>query len=319
VTSLALAKALAREREVSVLSALGATRRQVATQLLVESVLLAVIAGIAGSAVAVLGTPALAGFIPPGVPRVSNVRVDGPVLLFALAISIAAGLVAGLTPAAWAFRGSFQDVLRRSRGTAVPVRQRTFAALLIAQVSVTFVLLVGAILVSRSYVALLQVDVGYDPQNVLTLSTRLWGRPYGDPVHAQEYYRRVLERVRAVPGVQEAAFTSAIPMDTPTRWAFQLADAPVEDAAAPTALEYSVTPEYFRVMRIPLVTGRTVTNADTPGSPPVVIVNATFARLNYGSPGNAIGRRLKFEELRGKRPWVTIVGVVGDVHHGSLS
>ncbi|HTM01882.1 MAG TPA: ABC transporter permease [Vicinamibacterales bacterium] len=318
VTSLSLAKTLAREKEMSVRVALGATRRRLGAQLLIESLTLALIAGLAGTVLAAWGTTALARVIPPGVPRVSGIHVDGAVLLFALALTVATGVLSGLAPLLWALRGEFHDVLQGSRGTSVPVRRRMLSGVVIAQVAVALVLLVGATLVARSYARLLQVDPGYDPHHVLTLTTRLWSPRYWKDAPAQAYYHDVLDRVRDIPGVEGAAFASAIPMDYATTTGFHVAGAPVtNEASAAIAQWYSVTPDYFRVMRIRLLQGRAFTDDDQPDSPRVAIVNATFARQEFGST-DPIGQRLKFGDLDGSRPWLTIVGVVADVHQEGL-
>jgi len=318
VTSLSLAKTLAREKEMSVRVALGATRRRLGAQLLIESVTIALIAGTAGTLLAVWGTAALARLIPPGVPRASGIHVDGPVLVFALVVTVATGVLSGLAPLLWALRGEFHDVLQSTRGTSMPVRRRMLSGVVVAQVAVALVLLVGATLVARSYARLLQVDPGYDPRHVVTLTTRLWSPRYWGAPRAQAYYHDVLDRVRAVPGVESAAFTSAIPMDYATTTAFHVAGAPITDeASAPVAQWYSVTPDYFRVLRIRLLHGRAFTDDDRPDSPRVAIVNATFARQAFGS-SDPIGRRIKFGDLDGPRPWLTVVGVVADVHQEAL-
>jgi putative ABC transport system permease protein len=319
VANLMLARAMGRAKEIALRAALGAGRWRLARQLLAESLVLAVAGGLAGVLLAWWCTSALAAFAPKEIPRADEVRMDTAVLLFGLAASLLTGLIFGLTPALRASRVDLNDALKDlSKATAGRAKHGLRDLLVAAEIALAFVLAVGAGLLGKSFVRLLNVDPGYDPHNVLTLNTYVYGARYQKPEAELGYYDQVLQRLRATPGIENAAMTSQLPLNSFDRRGFHIRDRrPRVSSDVPSADTYSVSPEYFRVMKIPLRRGRLFSEADGPASPKVAIVSETCAREQF--PGeNAIGKQIQLGGRDDNQPWATIVGVVGDVHQDGL-
>jgi putative ABC transport system permease protein len=237
------------------------------------------------------------------------------VLGFALAAALAAGLLFGLVPA---WQASRVDLNRAMKGADASGRAHNGLrhGLAVAEIALAFVLAVGAGLMLRTFWRLMNEGAGFDPHNVLTLTTCVMGPRYeGNGIG---YYRDVLERLRAIPGIREAAFTSLIPMDYTDRGPFQREDRPWPDGIdAPRADRFSVSTDYFHLMRIPLRRGRLFTEQDTETTPSVAIVNETCARAQFAG-GDPIGKQVKLGDRESTSPWLTVVGVVGDVHQDGI-
>ena len=314
VANLTLARLVRREREMAVRTALGATRARLFQQLLAEGLLLALAGGAGGILVAAAGIDALTLFAARFSPRAAEIHLDSRVLLFASLLSLATGIILGCLPALPA-RANLTEALKDGCGaTAHRSRLRARSALIVAQVAVSFSLLVGAGLMLRSVLKLQQVHAGFDPQNVFTARIDLiWGR-YAQNEKRVEFVRRLLERVRAEPGVTVAGLGGTTPLrdNYPNIANFQLEGRPPAPGRLPRAEVNMASPDYFRAMGIPLVQGRAFEDADL-GRPGAVMVNQSFAR--HWLPGeDPVGKRVSFDN---GQHWVSIIGVAADVkQHG---
>ena len=316
VANLQLARGAARARELSVRAALGAGRRRLAQQLLTESVLLSLLGGILGVALAIVLRKGLATLIAPQLPvDEPDIRLDMPVLMFALGISMVTGLLFGLAPAWKASRTDITEMLRSRIGGGL--RQGiTRSTLVVVQLALSLVLLATAGLLTRSLQALQRVDPGFDGRNLLTAQFRLPTSRYNSPERIWEMFERTTTELRSIPGVEAAALVRASPLSQngesyPVTLEGQ---APVKVGDAPMMQINSITPGYFATMRIPVLSGRDVAPADRGDAPHVIVVNKSFAERNW--PGqSAVGKRIQF----GDEGWWTIVGVVGDTKHFTLN
>ncbi len=312
VANLLLARSSARGTEMAVRAALGCGRAGLLRQVLTESLVLSVAGGLAGMLLAWAGTAALVTLAPTEIPRADEIRMDTSILAFALLVSFVAGTLFGLPPALKAARLSLNDVLQGSRDPSGGRSARRMRhALVVAEIASAFVLAIGAGLLGRSLDRLLRVDAGYDPHDVLTMTTFV----YDDTLEKKlQHYERIVERVRRVPGVRDAAMISTVPLSSPQQssvhveggWLPNGAEAPVIDS-------YFATPDYFRVMKIPLRRGRFFSGQDGPNAPPVAIISESCARLLFPNQ-DPIGRRIG---LGRPGEWAVIVGIAGDVRqHG---
>ncbi|MFN2567400.1 MAG: ADOP family duplicated permease [Gemmatimonadaceae bacterium] len=313
IANLLLARAATREREMAVRGALGAERGRLVRQLLTEGLVLATAGGLLGLAIA---PPVLRGLIalaPGNIPLLDDVRIDPTVLGFAAAATLFSTALFALAPALRLARADLQATLRASQGSAAGLRHaRLRSALLVAEVALSLVLLIGAGLLLRSARRLSEVDHGFRADGLLTVSLDLPRVRYDSTPKHVAFYGLLLERVRAIPGVAGVAATSEPPA-TGANMTFSFA---IEGrrAASPSGREapqvlHVVTPEYFRVLGVPLVRGRAFDDRDRAGAPAVAIVNRALARLHWPTEA-PLGRRISFAGPEG--PWLQIVGVVGD-------
>ena len=321
VANLLLARSTVRQRELGVRTALGAGRGRLLRQMLTESLLLSLVGGIAGLALAFAfhrGLLALvANRIP--VPRLEQVALDLPVLAFTLLVVVGTGLLFGLVPALLA-AASANDALREGgRHGASPRSRRALGALVIAEVALSLVLLTGAGLLIRSFLRLQSVSPGFDASGVLTARVQLPGARYNDSKRASAFFTDTVSRIRGLPGVQSAAAVSFLPLAGPgIGTSFYRLDRPEPAAGeAPTTEVRPVTPEFFKTMRIPLLSGRDFTDSDTADSPLVAVVGETLAR-QFLSGEHPIGKRLHVNIGPVGGMNVEIVGVVGNVKMSSL-
>ena len=321
VANLLLARAASRQKEIAIRTALGASRRRVVRQLLTESVLLAMCGGAAGLLLALWGIDALGALIPENIPRAHEIGVDSRMLGFTLLISLLTGLVFGLAPSLQASRTDINEALKDgTRGaSAGPHRNRFRSLLVVAEIALALVLLIGAGLLIRSFMSLQQVNPGFEPKQVVAMELALpFIAPsnYAEPEQQVAFFQRALERIQTLPGVQAAAIVSSLPLSG----AFESTDILIEGQPAPSDDEgpqanYTmVSADYFRVMNIPLMRGRGLTERDTKESPGVLVVSETMAR-RYWPGEEAIGKRLTMGFEKTPRE---VVGVVGDVRQNSL-
>jgi predicted permease len=318
VANLLLGRALGRQREVAVRAALGCGRWRLIRQLLTESVLLSILGGMAGLLVAVWAIDAAVSFIPPGsLPRVGEVELDVHALGFTLAMSTASGVLFGLAPA---FHLSKPDITTalKSAGATQTVRSRFFDVLVLAEVALSFVLLVGAGLLIKSFLRLTSVDPGFKPESILTVSLTLPEGTYPTSVELRRFAREALDGIHRVPGIVHAGAVNWLPLG-----GMQLSgDFIVEDVPhLPRdliAAKPAVSADYFAAMAIPLRSGRLFTDHDTDAAPGVAIVSENLARQVW--PGqSAVGKRIKIGIGNpGGQPWLSVVGVVGDVKQTAL-
>jgi putative ABC transport system permease protein len=322
LTTMLLARAGAREREFAIRLALGAGRLQLVRQMLAESTLLALIGGTAGVMLAVWGLDLLRSIGTQTVPRLAEVNLDMRVLLVTLGTAVATGIVIGLIPALATGKPELTEALKEGgRGSTSGIRRnRLRNSLVIAEVALALVLLVGASLLMKSFVRLQNVHPGFEPKNVLTMEVALplLKYPRGKPV--ADFYAEVTRRVKALPGVEAAAFTSILPLSgTNSDSSFQIEGRdPIAEKVYPDEEIRGITPEYFSVLKVPLLQGRFFTEGDQFDGPGVVIVNNSFAKKWFPNQ-EAVGKRITFSDTR--KPdvkWLTIVGMVGDMRHRGL-
>jgi putative ABC transport system permease protein len=317
VAGLLLARGARRRNELAVRAALGAGQERLVRQLLTESLLLSLLGGLAGVAVAALAVRALVALSPAGLPRAHAIAVDGAALLFALAVSTGVALAVGLMPAFAATRGGLREAV--GRGPAPIHHGSGRDALVVAQVMLALVLLVGSGLLFRSVRRLLAVDAGFEPAGMVTMQIQASGPRLEDDSTRLRFFLAALETVRQVPGVGGAALTSQLPLSgDDDRYGLHLDPAP---AADPGELgfgtyRYAVSPGYLEIMGIPLLRGRSLEPADDAGASRVAVVSASLARHRF--PGlDPIGRRVRVGAE--DSPPYTIVGVAGDVKQVSLA
>jgi len=316
VANLLLVRAAAREREIAVRAALGAARGRLVGQLLTESIVLATAGGVAGLLIAVLGLRMLLAMAPVDIPRLDQIRVDWQVLAFALGLSLATGVVFGLVPALQASRPDLNESLKEGgRGSTTGIRGRRIrGALVISEIALSLVLLIAAGLMIKSFVHLQQFNLGFNPDRMLTLRLQLPGSKYKDDSQVAGFYRELLDGVENLPGVQSVGAISTIFLTkTPYSTNFTIQGRPPLRPGQQIEVPIdSISPNYFRVMGIPLLRGREFTDDDKAGAPGVVMINQTFARRFFPDE-DPIGKRFVYGMPDGPNPpWLTIVGVVGD-------
>jgi predicted permease len=321
VANLMLGRATERQHDFALRKAIGASGGRLVRQALTESTVLALLGGVGGVALAWAGVKLLLALEPSNLPRLSSIRVDGGVLAFALGISVATGLLFGVVPARQLPRSSPLAALREGgRGAVGAGHRRRFAAgLTVTEVALALVLLVAAGLLLRSFAKLTGVAPGFDPEHVVASRVQLPSARYPDDAARRRLFAELLRRVRALPGVDDAALGSDIPVSSSwqTTVSFEGVDTP--KGSEPLLSAASVTPEYFRTLRVPLRAGRAFEPTDDSAHPKVVIVTARVARRMYGGgTASAIGRRLKQGKGDSDAPWITIVGVVDDVRNEGL-
>ncbi len=320
VANLFLVRAEARQREVAVRTALGATRGQIARAFLGESAALAVAGGALGVLLAALGLRLLLMIGPQRLPRLDEVGLDAPVLGFALAISLfAAFLCGGFAGLRYGAPDLVPALKEGGRGdTAGRSRHRARTLLVVAQMALALMLLVGSGLMVRSFWRLRHVDSGFDARGVLTLRLALPEGEYPDSAANARFVNRLLARVRAIPRVVEAGTVNLLPLDGGgNNSAHTFEDFPLPPDAVPPILAYrNVTPEYFRVMGIPLVAGRTLSAVDPGRRSAAALVSRALAE-RFWPHGSALGKRLT-QGLAEDGQWATIVGVVGSVRDAGL-
>jgi putative ABC transport system permease protein len=322
VANLMLARAVAREQEMAIRTALGASRRRLLRQLLTESVLLALVGGGLGVILAAWGVQGLNAT--PGVlPRVEEIGIDGRVLAFALLLSLATGLGFGLLPAARVAAGALGGGLREgSRGIAGGRGLRRIRnGLVLAEVALAFVLLVGAGLLLRSFDRLTRVEPGFRPDGLLTARLLLTGRSYAEEPHQAAFLEQAMTGLAAVPGVRSAAIVSDAPLgDAPPYVALSLEGRPSPARGVVQDVElFSATSSYFGTLGIPLLEGRLFGPTDRPATPLVAVINRTMVH-RFFQDRSPLGLRFTFDEPTDTAArWITVVGVVGDIRHAGLS
>lgn len=322
VANLLLARGAARSREVAIRSALGAGRRQILRQHLVESLLLGLVGGAAGLLLAAAGVRVLVALSPPGMPRVNEIAIDGPVLAFALVASLLTGLLFGLWPALRAARLDPSAVLKEGNPAGAGGGMRrgwTRQVLVSVEIAIALTLLIGTGLLARSILKLQSVDPGFRPEGVLAVQLTLPVAKYPMPSQMSDFYGQLVERARSLPDVRSAAVASTVLDGEGSRSdSFTIEGRPpVNSGERIEATVDTVTPDLFSTLGIPLLSGRDFSGQDNPQSVPVVIVNEAMAERFF--PGESpVGKRMKYGGPHTPDPWMEIVGVVGNVHRSGL-
>jgi putative ABC transport system permease protein len=315
LANLFLVRYLARERELAVRSALGATRGRLVRELVAEALTLGVGAGALGVGLAVAGVRALRTLAPQTLPRLAEIGVDGRVITFCALTSLATVLVFGMLPAWRASRGGLAEVLKEGgRGTGSAQRHRLQNGLVVIQVAVALVLLTGAGLLVESFDHFRRMDPGFRPDGVLTAQVALPDQRYPTPERQAAFMATALEQLAAIPGVRAVSASSTVPSRTNMIGAFAVAGQPTPDAAhMPTADILCVTPDYFRTMSIPIRRGRGVLPTDDRRAPEIAVADETFAH-QYLVGRDPVGQRVFFGT-----DTVGIVGVVASIRQRGLA
>jgi putative ABC transport system permease protein len=318
VTNLLLARATGRQREVAIRAALGAGRVRLIRQFLTETIVLYALGAAGALALAVWGLEVLLSLSASDIPRLADASIDARVLGVTLIVSLGTAIVFGLAPAIHAAKSDVSDALKAGgrTGGAADGRQTLRAALVVAELALSVVLLVGAGLALRSFVRLVEVDPGFRVDDQLTFAVGMPRAQYPDAQHMTAFAQRLIERLASTPGVQHAGATTHLPFsgqNMENSFGVEGLITP-PGAEQPVAGMRGVTPDYFTALGVPLEAGRFFTAADRQDSPPVAIVNEGFAR-RYWPGQNAIGKRLKEDSAASPSPWRTVVGVVADIRH----
>ena len=310
VANLLLARATARAKEISIRTALGATRRRLLRQLLTESVLLALVGGGLGLLLAILAVPSLLALSPPDIRQFQQIGINREVLAFSFLASVVCGIVFGLLPALQSSRSNPNEFLKEGERGSTAHRGRTRSVLVIAEVGLSLVLLVGAGLLVKSFARLMDVNAGFDPDHLLTFNLGL--PPSTDSVHQLAFYQQVMQRLQALPGVQAVGAVSRLPLAGGN--SSRSFNVPGAEKSYDADIRVS-TPDYFRAMRIPLLKGRSFSDSDLGGSLNVAVVNDALARTVF--PGqDPIGKRIT--NFGPDNLTLQIIGVVGNVRHVGL-
>jgi putative ABC transport system permease protein len=316
VANLLLARATARYKEIAVRAALGADRRRVIRQLLTESLLLGLGGGLLGLLLAWWGTAALIRLIPEDVPRLAEINIDGLVFGFTLLTSVVTGVAFGLAPALQASKVELTEAMKEGSRGAGGGRGRLRGALVVAEIAIALLVLIGAGLLLQTFRRLQQVDLGFDTHDILTAAVELPDARYPKPEQAAAFYRTLLDRVKAMPGVEAVSAVVPQPLSGDTMMiSFDIEGRNIPKGERPSSHFRSISLDYFGVMKIPLLAGRAFTERDDAHSPGVVIVNETFAKRHFPNE-SPIGKHVKPGiALEGEPVWREIVGVVKDVKH----
>ena len=318
VAGLLLSRASARRREIAVRTALGASRARIIRQLLTESLLLAGLGGGAGLIIAYCSFGFLGHLIPRTMATSTSLRINLAVLGYSLVLSLATGAVFGVAPSAQTTKMDLNNSLRQSGGWSGTDKgqSRLRRALVVVEVALAFVVLVGAGLMIHTLMKLRGQDPGFRSDHVLVLSTTLPRQKYGDISKRCSFYEQVLQRVRTLPGVISAAYTTAVPLT----WKGGTNSFSIEGRAygrGQDANHRQISPDYFRTLSIPLKQGRSFDEHDNTGSVPVAIINETMAHRFWPNE-NPLGKRFKLGPPDSSNPWITIVGIAGDVKQMGL-
>jgi putative ABC transport system permease protein len=320
IANLLLTRATARTRELAVRSSIGASRGRLLRQLLTESAVLGLAGGVSGVLIAIVGVRSLGSLVPATVPRVNPIRIDVAVLAFAAALSLGAALISGLAPSVFAAGVDLQRVLKHDgHAGESPARRRTRGVLAATEIALALVLLTAAALVLQSFVKLTAVDPGFDPVHVLKAEVSLPRFQYSTATEWRLFADRLLAKVHAEPGLENTALAIPAPIaDGTVNLGFEVVGEPLSSANTAKSASYvAITPEYFRVMRIPLVAGRTFDTHDSAQSRRVCVISAAMARRHFGGR-SPIGQSLKFGFPPDGDAEREIVGVVGDLRDVAL-
>jgi putative ABC transport system permease protein len=318
VANLMLARSDARHREIAIRTALGASRGRLIRQLLTESVLLSLIGGVLGAALAYTGTTLLVALRPPGVPRISEVGLDLGVLGFTLVLAVATGVLFGLAPALELSRPELSRSLKEGgrTGTVGRVRQRFRDSLAVAQVALSVTLLIGALLLVRSFAELRRIDLGFDTRGVLTFRVGVPQSRYPQSRDVIAFFRTLQERISQLPGVRVVGATRLLPLTgTIGDWSITIEGRPRAPGENPNGDWQVVTPGYFESMGMKLARGRFFTPNDDENAPLVAVINETMAE-HYWPGADPVGKRFHLGDR--DQPWITVVGVARLVRHNAV-
>ncbi len=318
VANLLLARATSRQREMALRKAIGASSGRLVRQLLSESLLLSLLGGAIGVAIAAALLPALRAFSPGSVPRLAETRLDVPVLIFSVLLSVVTGILFGIVPALQASAANLHETLKEGgRGAAEGGHRGKLRGLLVvAEMAIALILMTGAGLLLQSFSRLMNVNPGFSPNNVTSFALNLPANRYAQPESQRQFYRQLYERVKTIPGVESAGFTSYLPLAGAIRFVYFCPEGTVCQGVGkdPLTAMRQVTSGYFDTMRTPLLRGRAFTDRDLESSPPVAIVNQTIAE-RYWPGQDPLGKHIANSRDMIQRE---IVGVAADVKFSAL-
>jgi putative ABC transport system permease protein len=319
VANLLFVRAAEREKEIAIRAALGAGRLRVARGLLAESVLLGIFGGACGLLVAVWGVKLLVSLAPMAMLRTQPIGLNIQVLAFAIVISVITGLIFGLLPARGLSRLNLNEALKEgSRTSASAASHRTRSVLVVAEITLSLALLAGAGLLIRSFERVRDTDPGFAPQHVLTATVTLDETAYPQASSIRSFYRQLLSQVRSLPEVHAVGASTDLPLSSGWNHLFTVEEHPRQPSGRTPMSDHSaVTGSYFHALGIPLIRGRYFTPDDRAGSLRVVIISEGLAK-KYWPGEDPIGKRIKWGVPESHSPWLTVVGVVGDVKEGPL-
>jgi putative ABC transport system permease protein len=321
VANLLLSRATARRREMAMRLALGATRGRIVQQMLTESVLLAILAGIVGLLLSVWGTKFLATLIPAGIAPMTGTGVDARVLIFTLVVTLVTGILFGIIPASRVSQFHLTPSLKQGGGQSGVGSggQRLRDVLVICEVALAIVLLAGGALMIRSLQNLYHLDPGFRADHVLVVRTPLPRPKYEAAASRRAFFDQVLGQVKNLPGVVAAGYTTWIPLTNPGGAMGITIEGKPEPSPGQLLIPNvrMISKDYIDALRMKLIEGRTFEQGDGFGEPLVALINQTMAR-NYWPGENAIGRQFKFGVYSEDHPWITVIGIVGDVHQAGL-
>src|SRR5215813_12803452 len=321
LTTMLLARAAAREREIAIRVALGAGRMRLLKQVFTESVLLALIGGAAGVLLALWGVELLKTIGAQTVPRLREVNVDLVVLGVTVAICVGTGIIFGLAPGLASSRPELTEALKEGgRSSTVGMRRnRLRNGLVIAEVALALVLLSGAGLLIKSFARLQNVHPGFNPRNALTFEVSLPKIQYPDDASIVRFNNETQRRIAALAGVQAAGFSTILPLaGTNSDWSFAIEGlSSNNNTPSPDEEKRQVSADYFRAIEAPLIKGRFFSDADKADAPLVIIVNQTFAK-KFWPKEDALGKRITFDDPKKNPKWIAVVGIVGDIRHFGL-
>jgi len=321
VASLLLTRSLGRQKEVAIRAALGASRARVIRQLLTESTLLGLAGGVAGLLIAYWGVGALVAVLPDSqlsaLPFLKSLSIDSSILAFSFGLSLLTGIVFGLAPALQSTRLDLNEVLKEGgRNTAGGAGHRLRSALVMTEIALAVVLLVGAGLMMKSLLHLLQTNVGFNPDNVLTMTVSLPAAKYTDANQQVNFFEQLTERVRSLPGVSGAGTVDRLPLQPGNTTRFIVEGDPVPPPGQETEANLRVVDEsYFQTLGVPIVAGRMFDSRDKEGAPGVVLIGKTTADKVFAGR-DPVGRRIKYPSVQSEPD--LIVGVVADVKIAGL-
>jgi predicted permease len=319
ISNLLLARVVTREREIAIRLAVGSGRTRLVRQLLTESVLLFLLGGLAGLVVGWGALRVLLYAAPEGyIPSITQVRLDGWVFGFTLGIAFLAGILAGLLPALHFSNPDLHSTLKEGGRSTASHHRTVRSGLTVIEVALALVMLIGAGLALKSMARLMGIQPGFDPHNVLKANLALPHASYKNDQEVVTFYERLLDRLRALPGVESASATEYLPLQGNPNATVYIEGQPLPENmySSPEVAWCHVMPGYFRAMRIPLLKGRDFTLQDGPGSPQAAVINETMAHLFWPNQ-NAVGKR--FARDYRKPEWITVVGVVEDVKESGLA
>jgi putative ABC transport system permease protein len=322
VANLLLARASQREREIAIRAAVGASRRRLMRQLLTESLLLSMAGGIAGLVVSVWAVDVFVKLSPGDIPRLNEASVDLRLLGFTLLVSLLTGIGFGLLPAFQATRTNLNSSLKDGGAKGSEGRQRKNArnVLVTAEVALAQILLVGATLLALSYIRVTEINPGFNPDRVLTAKIAPSNKKYPDPRSRAAFFSNALEHLKSLPGVESAGLVMSLPLTgSSMNRGFRVEGRPEPKSDDNVSMDYQVvSPDYFSTLQIPVKSGRALSETDTEGSQRVIVINQAMAE-RYWPNEDPVGKRMAIGESSKETSWRIIVGVVGDVHHASLS